>query len=113
MAAIWLMRYSIFTSSLLLKRECVCWERYHYVYFSGGRTAVEIANWLKKKTGPPAKDLTDKDAAAKLKEEEVSVIGFFKVRMKMIFIRQFKWGRTLLVKWESGWQDERRSGVAG
>jgi len=48
------------------------------VEYTGGRTATEIVNWLKKKTGPPAATL-DKDSAAKLIEkEDVVVVGFFK-----------------------------------
>jgi len=49
------------------------------IEYTGGRQAADIVNWLKKKTGPPAVDLKDKDAAVALKEkEEVVVIGFFK-----------------------------------
>lgn len=47
--------------------------------YSGGRTSSEIVNWLTKKTGPPAIDLTDVEAAKKFSEkEEVVLIGFFK-----------------------------------
>ena len=36
-------------------------------------------NWLKKKTGPPAVDLTDPEVAKKFVEkDEVVVVGFFK-----------------------------------
>ena len=45
----------------------------------GGRTSAEIVNWLMKKTGPPAVDLTDPEAAKKFAEkDEVVLIGFFK-----------------------------------
>ncbi|KAK3802461.1 hypothetical protein RRG08_033100 [Elysia crispata] len=47
--------------------------------YSGGRQANDIVNWLKKKTGPPATDLKDKDEATTFREkEDVVVIGFFK-----------------------------------
>ena len=45
-----------------------------------GRQAVDFVNWLNKKTGPPAKELKDKDAAKDFVEkDEVVVLGFFKV----------------------------------
>ena len=47
--------------------------------YGGGRTATEIVNWLKKKTGPPATALSTQEDVDKLKAEDVSVIGFFKV----------------------------------
>ena len=48
--------------------------------YTGGRQANDIVNWLKKKTGPPATDLKDKDEATTFREkEDVVVIGFFKV----------------------------------
>ena len=38
-----------------------------------------IVNWIEKKTGPPAHDLTDVKAAQKLIDDnEIVVIGFFK-----------------------------------
>lgn len=47
--------------------------------FAGGRTAADIVNWLKKKTGPPATSLDTVEAAKALQEkDEVVVIGFFK-----------------------------------
>ncbi|RUS88417.1 hypothetical protein EGW08_003813, partial [Elysia chlorotica] len=47
--------------------------------YSGGRQANDIVNWLKKKTGPPAVTLADKDTATTFREkEDVVVIGFFK-----------------------------------
>ncbi|GFO41792.1 protein disulfide-isomerase [Plakobranchus ocellatus] len=49
------------------------------VEYTGGRQANDIVTWLKKKTGPPAQDLKDKDAAAAFREkDDVVVIGFFK-----------------------------------
>ena len=48
---------------------------------TGGRTAAEIVNWLKKRTGPPAKELTTvEDARAFTKKDDVVVVGFFKDR---------------------------------
>lgn len=47
--------------------------------YSGGRTAVDIVNWLKKKTGPPAKQLSTAEEAKAFKESApVVVVGFFK-----------------------------------
>jgi protein disulfide-isomerase A1 len=47
--------------------------------YGGGRQSADIVNWLKKKTGPPALSLADKDAAkAFIDKDEVVVIGFFK-----------------------------------
>ncbi|XP_076042945.1 protein disulfide isomerase isoform X2 [Oratosquilla oratoria] len=47
--------------------------------YSGGRTADEIVNWLMKKTGPPAKQLTTVDDAKAFTESKpVVIIGFFK-----------------------------------
>ncbi|XP_072044111.1 LOW QUALITY PROTEIN: protein disulfide-isomerase-like [Amphiura filiformis] len=48
------------------------------VEYSGGRKADDIVQWLKKKTGPPAKDLaTVADGEALEKSAEVVVVGFF------------------------------------
>lgn len=45
----------------------------------GGRTSDDIVNWLKKKTGPPAKELATVEAAKEFVEaSNVAVIGFFK-----------------------------------
>lgn len=45
----------------------------------GGRTAPEIVQWLKKKTGPPATVLKTADEAKKAKDAaEVAVFAFFK-----------------------------------
>ncbi|PRD35987.1 UNVERIFIED_CONTAM: Pdi [Trichonephila clavipes] len=47
--------------------------------YTGGRTADDIIRWLKKKTGPPATDLTSADAAKQFVDNnEVVVVGFFK-----------------------------------
>ncbi|KAG1682621.1 Protein disulfide-isomerase [Nymphon striatum] len=49
------------------------------VEYSGGRTAPEIIQWLKKKTGPPATTVKSAEEAKKAKEDnEVSIFGFFK-----------------------------------
>jgi len=46
--------------------------------YSGGRTADSILEWVEKKSGPAAKDLVTKDAAATFIEaNKVVVIGFF------------------------------------
>ncbi|XP_046342602.1 protein disulfide-isomerase 2-like [Haliotis rufescens] len=47
--------------------------------YAGGRTAVDIVNWLKKKTGPPATPLKTADESKTFIEaSEVAVVGFFK-----------------------------------
>ncbi|KAG5322628.1 PDI isomerase, partial [Pseudoatta argentina] len=47
--------------------------------YTGGRQADEIVNWLLKKTGPPAKDLTTVDEAkAFIEAHKVAIVGFFK-----------------------------------
>ena len=47
--------------------------------FSGGRTASEIVAWLKKKTGPSAKELTTAEEAKEFSNsDDVVVIGLFK-----------------------------------
>merc|ERR1719423_51046 len=46
--------------------------------YGGGRTAIEIVNWLNKKTGPPAKALaTEEELKAFIDSNEVVVVGFF------------------------------------
>ena len=45
---------------------------------TGGRTKDEIVNWLRKKTGPPAKTVDTVEAAEALTEaNDVVVLGFF------------------------------------
>ncbi|XP_042899425.1 protein disulfide-isomerase isoform X2 [Parasteatoda tepidariorum] len=46
--------------------------------YSGGRTADDIIRWLKKKTGPPATELTAETAKSFVEGQEVVVVGFFK-----------------------------------
>lgn len=47
--------------------------------YGGGRVAKDIVNWLKKKTGPPAKELKTVDESKAFKDaEDVAVVGFFK-----------------------------------
>nr|XP_022918149.1 protein disulfide-isomerase [Onthophagus taurus] len=47
--------------------------------YNGGRSADEIVNWLKKKTGPPAKELkTVAEAKEFIEATNVAIIGFFK-----------------------------------
>ncbi|CAG9858126.1 unnamed protein product [Phyllotreta striolata] len=49
------------------------------VDYSGGRQADDIVNWLLKKTGPPARDVSTVEAAKELIDSNnVVVIGFFK-----------------------------------
>ena len=53
------------------------------IEYNGGRAADDILGWLKKKTGPPAEDLTTVDALNKLKDSsDVVVIGAFKVNRR-------------------------------
>lgn len=50
------------------------------VDYSGGRTADEIVNWLKKKTGPAATTLNSAEELKNLIDgNEVVVVGFFSV----------------------------------
>nr|UMA83342.1 venom-related protein disulfide isomerase [Conus judaeus] len=47
--------------------------------YGGGRQTSEIINWLKKKTGPPAKNVkTSEEAKTFIDSDEVIVMGFFK-----------------------------------
>lgn len=49
------------------------------LFYIGGRTSDDIINWLKKKTGPPAKELATVEAAKEFVDaNNVAVIGFFK-----------------------------------
>jgi protein disulfide-isomerase A1 len=46
--------------------------------YNGGRSANEIVQWIKKKTGPPCKPLADKAAVESFKDgSDVVVVGFF------------------------------------
>lgn len=46
--------------------------------YGGGRDAASIISWMKKKTGPPATELTTVEAAEKLQESaDVVLFGFF------------------------------------
>jgi len=48
--------------------------------YKGGRTASEIVNWLKKRTGPAAVPVDSVDTVKTMTEkEDVFVVGFFKV----------------------------------
>lgn len=47
--------------------------------YKGGRVADDIVRWLKKKTGPPALDLSSADSAKSFVDSaDVVVVGFFK-----------------------------------
>ena len=47
---------------------------------AAGRQADDIVNWLKKRTGPAVASLTDvAEAESLIADNEVAVIGFFKV----------------------------------
>ncbi|XP_012527673.1 protein disulfide-isomerase [Monomorium pharaonis] len=49
------------------------------IEYTGGRQADEIVNWLLKKTGPPAKDLsTVEEAKTFIDAHKVAIVGFFK-----------------------------------
>lgn len=50
------------------------------IEYTGGRQADDIVNWLNKKTGPPAKDLSTIDEAKVfIDTHNVAIVGFFKV----------------------------------
>lgn len=60
------------------------------VEYSGGRQADDIVNWLLKKTGPPAKDLTSVDEAKTFIDgNNVAVVGFFKVILNALGLLLF------------------------
>lgn len=53
----------------------------NYCFVSAGRQADDIVNWLKKRTGPAVATLNEvTDAESLIADNEVAVIGFFKVR---------------------------------
>ena len=55
--------------------------------YGGGRKEAEIVSWVKKKTGPPAVEVSDVEAANKLKaDNEVVVVGYFAEASKDDFI---------------------------
>jgi len=55
--------------------------------YGGGRKEAEIVSWIKKKTGPPAVEVADVEAATKLKaDNEVVVVGYFAEASKDDFI---------------------------
>merc|ERR1711881_464604 len=55
--------------------------------YGGGRKEPEISNWILKKTGPPATELADVDAANAFKDgSDVVVIGYFSEKSKDAFI---------------------------
>ncbi|XP_015178651.1 PREDICTED: protein disulfide-isomerase [Polistes dominula] len=55
------------------------YRRGFVIEYNGGRMADDIVNWLLKKTGPAAKDLTSVEKAkAFIDEHEVAIVGFFK-----------------------------------
>merc|ERR1712076_353261 len=55
--------------------------------YGGGRKEAEIVSWIKKKTGPPAIEIADVEAATKLKaDNEVVVVGYFAEASKDDFI---------------------------
>jgi protein disulfide-isomerase A1 len=60
--------------------------------YSGGRSAPDIVSWLKKKTGPPAKELkTVEEAKEFIEASNVAVIGFFKVRHACLYLLSSCW----------------------
>lgn len=71
----WLVSYLFILEMLHVRVICKL-----HCFLLGGRTSAEIVNWLKKKTGPPAVSVTNKEhAAGMIEKDEVVVLGFFKV----------------------------------
>lgn len=62
---------------------------------SGGRDAASIVQWVKKKSGPPAKQVKTAEEAKALQESaDVVVLGFFKVR-DVLMIRGIRATRAI------------------
>ena len=56
---------------------------------AAGRQADDIVNWLKKRTGPAVTSLTEvSEAEALIANNEVAIIGFFKVSLLGLLLYQ-------------------------